>query len=646
MGRIKIYNPSQKASSLTGVPPVDNSGGMLASAIAGSTNMLADTSNQIAYQQQSQALAASQRNLVMIGQRMRELQQIEAANDAKQQAYNDHGTAQFHSTNTTMDMRTLADKIQTENPNTPETWAQQFREQSESILNSSFGQMNQEAAKLATPSMFNARESNYARLVESGRDARTKLNETNANNVINRLVSNGTTAGSTQDFNVLASDINEIYKAATTLKITVPEVVVDSQMMPKLKQYTSNFINAGSQAVPGSVDQILKRPEIQGLLKLFEPDEIEKFRTFDKQRVDDYFTEETIEQRRQNVNNDAALYNQFYPATLIYTNPELAGPDKVQQLNQYLVKGRELSAKFDEQVTAGEWNTNPSSVQSAQRIRENMDKYLNKIQGYITTINSQEEAKKQRQATEKMADKVSETRVDLREDWNSKPAQALRQRLEYLWQSSRPREGMTRVERGKALENGERYRNELEAALEKNPNWLAEPQIDGQGNTKQGDLSYVGKRLGIMQQRTEQLQSQSSKSNPFTKLLGMAGIAQGSEVATKKPTDKFYQSVAAYSPQQRSAVDNALENQVHKMIDMRAAKNLDTSPEKANELRDWLMRPENRTWVPKGGPPLKQQPAAKPAKTKSGLVPPPPPDAPTILPEDYYDRAYGGRNIP
>lgn len=120
MGKVYIYNPSQKPPTAVGVPQLDNSGSILASAIAGSTNLLANASNQAAAYRQHQALSAANQSLAILGQSIRQAQARQADNDKKAIALNNENQVITHGTNLEIEMDNAYAKLQKDfdgNPN-------------------------------------------------------------------------------------------------------------------------------------------------------------------------------------------------------------------------------------------------------------------------------------------------------------------------------------------------------------------------------------------------------------------------------------------------------------------------------------------------------------------------------------------------
>lgn len=650
MGRIQIYNPAQKASSLTGVPQMDNSGAMLADAIAGSTNALAGTANAAAAQQQARTLAASRESLVALGYQLRQAQKRQAMADAQQQAYLDAGSAQDVSSNATMDLRALADKIQTENPNDPSKWAGMFRDQSEAMTTSAMQGLNAEATKLATPSIYNARESNFARLTEAGRSAQEKLNETRAMNTVNRFVANGSVAGARNDTQLLVSDVAEIHKQAEVLKLTTPAEEVDSKMIPQLKQYVSNFIESRSISEPGSIDRTFATPELQGLIKLFTPKELESKRAFDKERVEQYFTAQSIDQRSVSLQNDVFLMTAFSKVDRDFYNPDYTPEQRRAVMVDYMQRARAAQNELDRQITAGDWD-GVVNQKAGTELSEKLSKQLAKIGKHIETLDNAQAAAEHTKQIKALAESVSGDRVDLRAEWNSDAAQAYRVQERRLWQASRVRQDMSLAEKSAAADAATKWLTLVQKTQADHPNWLAEPSVDARGKQRPGDLSYVAERTGVMLDRLDALRSQPGSGRGLDKLLEKFGLKkqidqQSADIKFAPLPAQFYESVGAKSEPQRSQVDQALTKELNRRFEIMRANGIDPSPAKQQQIRSLLMQPENRSgWVPKVGPPLLPKSSGKVAKTKSGLVPPPPPDIPSILPEEYYSRSKG-RNVP
>lgn len=648
MARIKLYqrNPAQQ---YVGVPPADNSGSIIANAVASSANLLADQANQTEAQNQYMARFMLNQATQDIGQAIRRQQQL----DAKQQEYNDFTSAQNALTSFTMDTNEEAERTQTADPNAPENWAQSYRESATQRMEATLQKLTPGAQKLAMSGMNNTIEANHKSLLRTGADQRSNLNDIDAVNNSDRVVASGVNAGS-QGLKAYVDGRGLLEDAASTRLIKTPAPVVDKWHTGNVKAYTANFLEGASIANPGSVEDLMKAPELQSALALFDGKELQSIISFDKQRQDDYYSYQTLQERNTFANKERSNSSDL---SFVYDN--ILDDENVNKGIEVL---KAMKSRYAQEINDLQKDGQTLTPKQAEFYgeRENwLDSKLVQLQGFINANATREE----KVAGKEKRKEVADMKYTIRNDYQSDEASAARTKLQTLYQQlNRYKSDSSRKQRLKSQEAGRQLIKYVDELRSTHPTWLAEPTIDPV--TKRvipAKQSHIETLLGNVDEHMQYLADKKPQRKSFVDSF-MQTLTGEPDAATKQkeigtfkstlPPSKRIQydsvvnsKVQAYEAQQTQNGRN-VTNEDRAVWKAHYEKYYKDHPEKIPEPLSSVQKSETK------GPPLLKPgqknlfgqvtKGASSSGNKTKLVPPPPPNAVPAGMNDIWQYQYKG----
>lgn len=623
MAKIKLYQRSP-APQYVGVPQMDNSGSIIANAVASSANLLADQANQTAANDQYMARWMLNQASQDLGQAIRQQRAI----DAKQDEYNDFTSAQDAVTNFTMDMKEYEDQERENNPNAPENWASNIRQIGADKAKQYLDSLSPGARKLAMGQINNVVEARHAALIDAGRQARTDINDLKAQETAARIRSNAKISGAKQDFESLELDLAAFDEAAKGRLVKTPKEQVDKETWANKIAYLKDFVEEYSTANAGRLDDILqsKSQQVQGVLSRMSGEEIERFRKIDAANVNDAMTELSIADlkteslwKRQDYRDISPVYTQLQDKVAV--DGCIAKIAKKQNEVNTLLE--EMNAKPDGTYSNAQYDM----VMKRLKWLDDQAKDLTKIS----------------QTLDKGDDSYAK-RFEIRNEHNSKQAQAFRRKLEQL-ETQINRDNVKPSERQGQIDAYNEVQRMKEWADKNNPSWLYEPTLDEKtGRILPGDTSSMDTRLGKMDEHIRRLQTKKQRDTPAAKIQSFVE-SQLEALGLKDPKAQSVVTApsvakAALPVEQHTQFDNAVMKAVTQRAALRKQNGADTSKEQAAADKVFyeqyytnnpqlLPKPAPETKVLTGG--VSKNNEAKPNKNKKGggktvLVPPPPAD--------------------
>lgn len=601
MAKIKLYqrNPAQQ---YVGVPQQDNSGAIIANAVASSANQLADQANQSYANDQYMARWMLNQASQDIGQAIRRQGQL----NAKQQEYNDYTSAQDAITNFTMDGREDADRIQSSDPNAPENWASNFRGQATDRMNKVLETLTPGARKLAMGPMNNAIESGHGMLTTAGRNARTDLNDLAAQETALRIRDNAKIAGAKTDIGALSTDLLLFEKAAEQRLIKTPRKQVEKENIANKIAYLKDFAQAYSEAAPGQIEDVLQLPLVQNIIARIPAPELETLRRIDKTNVDQYMTELNIEDRKTKTAYERADYDRISP---VFT--QLQDKNSVDRYIGELIKMQTENDSAINDLKARD----PKDLSEAQigmfyARKEKINGWLEKLSKVSTDLGKKDE--------------TFNTRLTLNNEYNSKEAGAVRRELEQLEAQINQRGKLKAKDREAILDAADRRQKLIEQIETEHPTYLYEPTVDSNGRILPGDRAAMDRRNGQVDESVRRIQTRkSSGGTPVEAIKKLVGFV--SEDAEKVATSPAHPQIVNKIPANQQ---NQFNQEVQRLAVDAAKKREQTSGKKTSPQQaaadkafyeSYLTQHPDK--IPKPAPP-KQKPATK---NKSGLQPPPAP---------------------
>lgn len=609
MARIKVYNRNP-AASYVGVPQQDNSGAIIANAVASSANVVADQANQNFANQQYQARWMLNQASQDIGQLLQQRQKL----NAKQQEYNDFTSAQDAITNFTMDMREQATDEQTRNPNSPEQWAGNFRASGTEKMNGVLQTLTPGARKLAIGAMNNVIESNHGTLVNSGRDARTNLNDLAAQDTALRIRDNAKKAGASGDFQAFKSDMALFDESSKTRLIKTPALEVQKTNLADKEAYFKDFAQEYSNTNPGQIDKLINSedPEIQAIVNRLGATEIERLRSIDKKNVNEYMTDLSIADRKTKSAYERSDYDRISP---VFTKLQdrnsvdayIGELIKMQSENDTVIK--DLSARDQKDLSEGQLNMFYDR-------REKINGWLEKLSKISTDLANKDE--------------TFAKRLTLNNEYNSQAARDARQKISQLEAQINKGGKLKASEKEAALKAYEEL-NALKQDIDENhPTYLYQPTVDSQGRVMPGDTATMDRRMGRMDESVRRIQTKRSGGGTPAEVI--KGWVSGLVSPEAQDIAMSPANAVGVPEHKQDLFQNAVQNAVVGAAAKRKQNGQDTSPQQAAADKAFYTKwyQERPNEIPEPAKPATKtltggvsKNTSKP-NSKSGLVPPPP----------------------
>jgi hypothetical protein len=618
-----------------------------------STGTLANASIASAQQRAEYSNNAMYRSMTQLGQ---SFAQMQAASKA-QQAYNDRNEATLVGGEFNRFSTDTETSIQQEFPDQPDKWADIYKETMDRYSSSKFTPGDQKdsvsngnVAHLAMSSAVSTVDSTYRRLREGGITARTVMQQAQANELANGVDAAMGAAGAKGDFNALVQGNISIAKAAEVRSLGMSQELQDKFLTDRRKSAAANWLNGFINNHPSEelngLDEVLKNPLFRDEKgnSMFDAKEVESMKTLDRAVQNRRLEEVSLNDRLEDLNN----YSKYYSGVSGAFEPQNRYNET--ELKKYLVNA--MNDKLEIQQL-GKKASSAGKMKLYQKALEQQDTWINRIGGYLDTIAQHKKADELRDATKGKQALVADRKLDLRAEFNSKPAGE--------WQTKREQmvsryKDLTAGKKPKATNRDEAYKlradiNAMdEDALENHPTWIAEPRIDANtGELIPGSLGQFRREQGELDSRLQKFNQKqgSGPSTPTEMLNGFAkqlfGFAEEAHtVATAKASPDLYNHLGAITPAAKANVDSWVSDEVAKEVALRKQETgKDVGEQEARQVKAYyeqyaLAHPNV---IPKlAAQPLvggisKSSTQAKPAakKDKYGLKLAPPPDAPSIF---------------